>query len=137
MTQIGDVDYAGKAAVSSTFRAEHSTEAGSRLGLTVSTSGFTDLKESGWMYMLKLTGGGTTQYAYSTDGSTWEYTSGADNMTVTSGTEYGMVLYLAGLETSSSYYAYAWEDVPRTAGKVIDDGVITLTYDSTYEVDDP
>ncbi len=125
---ISGTAYAGKAFVTSVITADHSTQTSS-MKLRVSTTGFADLGDSGWMYILKLTGSGSTQYAYSTDGENWTYASGGA-LTVAENSQYAAAFYLAGVKSGSD--ATAWADVPGTDGAVVTDSVIEFTHDSTW-----
>ncbi len=127
ITAISGTSYAGKAIGTDTLKADHTTSTAD-LNVAVTSSGFTDLGSSGWMYILALTREGeTTQYAYSTNGSTWSYVSGSP-WTLLENKEYTTTLYLAGHEAGTGTNAYAWEDVPRTNGAVITAGTVTFTH---------
>ncbi len=126
---IGGTDYAGRAIGSSTLEVVDSTIADQELDVTLSTNGFADLGDSGWRYILSLTCvGKAAQYAYSTDGSTWNY-SGDDCLILEKDVPYTAALYLAGIQASgSSTTIYAWNDIPSDDGTVISGGTITFAH---------
>ncbi len=130
ITAVSGTNYAGKAVGDDTLKADHTTSTAD-LSIAVTSSGFTNLGSSGWMYILALTKDGeTSQYAYSTNGSTWSYVSGS-SWTLKENTAYTTTLYLAGYKAGTGSSAYAWEDVPSTDGAVITAGTVTFTHTSS------
>ncbi len=126
IASISGTSYAGREIGSATLEVSD-TATDSDLKVTLSTTNFTDLGDSGWIYILSLARDGEgTQYAFSTDGSTWSYTGGSSCLELEKEAAYTAALYLAG--TSGTACAYAWEDVPSTDGAVISGGTITFAH---------
>ncbi len=128
LTAISGTDYSGKSLGTSALTADHSISTVD-IKVRLASTGFKDLTDSGWIYVLVLTREGeASQYAYSIDGSNWSYAANG-SLVLKEDKQYTSSLYLAGTkETDSS--AYSWKDVPRTNGYVINNGKITFTYDS-------
>ncbi len=122
---------AGKEIGTDTLVAERASS-DDAVNVRLTSSGFTDLGNGGWMYVLGVVpqSGGSAQYAYSTDGESWSYVSGT-SLTLTNGTVYDAALYLAGKDGTG--YAYTAGKLP---GAPISDGRITFTFDSTYSEGD-
>ncbi len=131
LNTISGTQYSGKLVVSAVLTADRSVTESGTLLLRAALYDFRDLSDSGWMYIMTMEpeGGGSVQYAWSSDGTTWTYASGS-SFSLQEGSGYTASLYLAGIKDEAS--AFSWREIPNDSGTVFADGTIIFTHDSTW-----
>jgi hypothetical protein len=131
LMSISGVLYAGKMLGDDKLRGDGTNHEGT-IDVRLTSTGFSNQSSTGWLYVLELTDGVSSQYAYSSNGSTWSYSNGSSSQSslqLTSGVLYDTKLYFAGVKDASGN-AFAQLLPINTGNAIITNGTITFTMDT-------
>jgi len=131
LMSISGVLYAGKMLGDDKLRGDGTNHEGT-IDVRLTSTGFSNQGNTGWLYVLELTDGVSSQYAYSSNGSTWSYSNGSSSQSslqLTSGVLYDTKLYFAGVKDASGN-AFAQLLPINTGNAIITNGTITFTMDT-------